>query len=638
MQIKSLVLYNKLNLAKRVLEFNLNAVNIIVGIQATGKSSIGKIIDYCLGQTRCDIPAGVIRNNVDWYALQLEHEGNFFMIARKAPKENNESSTIYKYLFRADEIPDNLDNFIDTNRDDMVKILNKIIGIKENSKEHEWSNDVVVASIRDAMYYCFQNQGEIASEKYLFHRQSEAALANRLKDTLLYFLGVNNEEMLALSKERKQLRHELAKIKAEIRESDIFVKIRLEKARDLWIEASLYGLIEDKYDFENLNYHEVVEVFQNIIDANMDFRNSELIHTPLDEIKIKQKELDDLKHQIDNLKYRKTSLKTYWENAVGYYNEMNYQNNRLKSIGLFDKLDFRSGVCPFCSNPVEDDDVSSFIRNSIISLDANLSSMSVVDSSYKKENQRINKKIEDLKESYIRIKRDLDAVFEANESALAMKNNQLATGKIIGKISLWMESIVPEDVLAKKRKEKENIEKRLDEIEEILGAANIDSLMNNIISIIQSDMTNWASKLELEYAGKVYSLDYKKITLMVYGDKRPIPLKELGSGANILACHLITLFALHKYFNENHRPVPRFLFLDQPSQVYFPGAVGIESTDDVAVKRLYDFMFKVVNEYIPGLQLIIVEHADLNDDKYQNSIVERWNEKNGVKLIPSFWY
>ena len=54
------------------------------------------------------------------------------------------------------------------------------------------------------------------------------------------------------------------------------------------------------------------------------------------------------------------------------------------------------------------------------------------------------------------------------------------------------------------------------------------------------------------------------------GTDGPIPMERMGSGENWVGYHLIAHFALHRWFAERHRPVPRFVFIDQPSQVYFP--------------------------------------------------------------------
>jgi hypothetical protein len=99
---------------------------------------------------------------------------------------------------------------------------------------------------------------------------------------------------------------------------------------------------------------------------------------------------------------------------------------------------------------------------------------------------------------------------------------------------------------------------------------------------------------------------------------------------------------LHRWFAERQRPVPRFLFLDQPSQVYFPpekdvdGSIAVLSEDDrAAVKRMFRLVFDAVAEVAPHLQVIITEHADINETWYQSAINERW--RGGLKLIPDDW-
>jgi len=44
--------------------------------------------------------------------------------------------------------------------------------------------------------------------------------------------------------------------------------------------------------------------------------------------------------------------------------------------------------------------------------------------------------------------------------------------------------------------------------------------------------------------------------------------------AEKLAAHL----ALHQWFATRSRPVPHFLFLDQPSQIYFPPEKDIDGS------------------------------------------------------------
>jgi hypothetical protein len=128
-----------------------------------------------------------------------------------------------------------------------------------------------------------------------------------------------------------------------------------------------------------------------------------------------------------------------------------------------------------------------------------------------------------------------------------------------------------------------------------------------------------------------------KVTAVV-DHGRPIPLKEMGSGANWLGSHLITMFGLHKYFVNNNRPVPNFLFLDQPSQVYFPeGSTADEDMDIQAVTKVFSFIRERVAALDGKMQVIVVDHAKLDDAEFIAETIEDW-KYTGLKLVPPDWY
>ena len=118
----------------------------------------------------------------------------------------------------------------------------------------------------------------------------------------------------------------------------------------------------------------------------------------------------------------------------------------------------------------------------------------------------------------------------------------------------------------------------------------------------------------------------------------------MGSGENWVGYHLIAHLTLHSWFSHRNRPVPRFLFLDQPSQVYFPGEQEVAaemSIDDLsendrsAVKRMFQYIFSAVQSTDPSFQVIVTEHADIDEEWYQSAVIERW--RGGLKLVPEDW-
>ena len=168
--------------------------------------------------------------------------------------------------------------------------------------------------------------------------------------------------------------------------------------------------------------------------------------------------------------------------------------------------------------------------------------------------------------------------------------------------------------------------------------------VQSALSIISRKMSAWATCLQLEHAEFPLRLDLRRLTVIADGVDGPIPMERMGSGENWVGYHLITHFALHNWFVSRHRPVPRFVFIDQPSQVYFPededwqrqenGTVGL-GEDRQKVERMYRLAYDVVQELNGQFQIIITDHANINQQWFQESVVERWRE--GSKLIPTEW-
>lgn len=140
---------------------------------------------------------------------------------------------------------------------------------------------------------------------------------------------------------------------------------------------------------------------------------------------------------------------------------------------------------------------------------------------------------------------------------------------MIGRISLWIESVENDTKSDKQEQIIKRIEDRIREIDEILDVDSVDDRKQSALSRIQENMTKWAKELELEHCDSPYRLDLNKVTVVVDKPDRPVPLKQLGSGSNWVGVHLIAYFALQYYFIGTNRPVPSFLFFDQPHRFIF---------------------------------------------------------------------
>ena len=140
-----------------------------------------------------------------------------------------------------------------------------------------------------------------------------------------------------------------------------------------------------------------------------------------------------------------------------------------------------------------------------------------------------------------------------------------------------------------------------------------------------------------------------ELTVRVHRQGRKDFLWEIGSASNWLGYHLSLLLALHMYFiTLPSNPVPTFLMLDQPSQVYFPRKLaGTKKKDELdpkladedreKVKTIFAQLGMVADNSQGKLQIIVVDHADQDIWGKLKGIhrVDDWRGTN--KLVPEEW-
>src|SRR5579885_1807288 len=171
----------------------------------------------------------------------------------------------------------------------------------------------------------------------------------------------------------------------------------------------------------------------------------------------------------------------------------------------------------------------------------------------------------------------------------------------------------------------------------------VEDRLNSILQVIGRDLSHWAEELQLEHSDSPIGFEMKNLTVVAYKDTGPIRLRQMGSAENWMGYHVITHLALHKFFVEKARPVPGLLILDQPTQAFYPPDPTDDRTleelkdeDRAAVRRLFRLIFDVTEAAQPNLQVIIMDHADLNEGWFQDAVIEKWRGK--TKLVPETWY
>jgi hypothetical protein len=209
-----------------------------------------------------------------------------------------------------------------------------------------------------------------------------------------------------------------------------------------------------------------------------------------------------------------------------------------------------------------------------------------------------------------------------------------------GRISAFLERYESRDSgrIGRVRTRMEVRAAKMTEIEATIDPELIAERQASKSNLISAYMGEWARELELEHSEGALRLDLKNLTVIADTPSGPAVLRRIGSGQNWVGYHVVAHAALHRIFIEEDRPVPRFLFLDQPTQAHYPSdkqnSDSQQDSDRRAVRNLYRFLDTFTKKY-RDFQIIVCDHANLDEDWFQKAVVENWRE--GEKLVPEDW-
>ena len=313
---------------------------------------------------------------------------------------------------------------------------------------------------------------------------------------------------------------------------------------------------------------------------------------------------------------------------------------------LFDEQDDEKYcVCPLCQSQLAEDHSLPFIsdlRESITELEAQVRSVEERSPQMQQVVRMLEERLKEVQRKLRENRESLEALQASNQKLQTLRDRAARRAHVLGRIGLYLESLPHLEDTSKLKSEIAALQAQIAQLSEELSDEVVQERIQSFLSNLSRDMSKWARELSLEHSEHPLRLDLRRLTVVADGDDGPIPMERMGSGENWVGYHLIAHFALHKWFVEHNRPVPRLLFIDQPSQVYFPEDRDWErSTEDThgedreAVIRMYKLSLKLVEQLSPSFQIIITDHANIDETWFQDSIVERWRE--GRKLVPTEW-
>ena len=640
MQIKNIVLYKNSNFDHRILPFQTGEVNIITGESSTGKTAIIDIVDYCLGSKSFNVKGSKIRDSVSWFAVTVQFANEEVFIARENPTFLGKQSTKAIYFSHADNIV--IPRFKELTNNSTISALNDFIsnklGISENLQiAPNNTRDSLETTFKHSRLFSFQPQNVIAEFKYLFFNQDDPFVSMAIKDTFPYILGAIREDELLIQQKLTSKKKELNKLLRQKKVEESIHEQSITQLKSLVEEAKELDLISESIDIQN--DEDAIAALKKVLELDETVQSisseNEQIGKLLEKKRGLKPELSDIKNEI-------YAVKSFSDNADTYKEQAASQHDRLLSIELYKEPTNKTHWNSLIGEEV--DTITPTIEAINNSLKNLLDGLRFTEQE-KPKIQRILIELEKKKDDKIDEVKAVEAsirhIYKQNAELDRLKNLNIKKGKVIGRISLFFDSV---NLIEKDSSLNLKIASLNDEIEKLESSISQDEKENKINAILNKIniiLSSWSDKINWEYQAYNLRFDIKKLTIFADSDTKSESLQQMGSGENWLACHLLIHLALHKHFIDKKRPVPNFIIFDQPTQVHYPKGyketsdTKLESSDETADKRMFRFIFNVVRELTPNLQVIITDHADFNEQTFQSAIVEKW--RDGKKLVPEEW-
>jgi hypothetical protein len=638
MQILAIVIYK--GDERRIVRFKPGQINVLPGWSKKGKSSLLEIAEFCLGRTTPTYPGGEL-DVVSWFGLLADFDGTRVFFGRPAPTPGAATASSAMYSEGIDDVPEASELAPNTDARNLRKQLGRLLGIPEDDAAAGVAS-LPRATSGQALLFCFQRQGEIANANQLFHRANEDGKPRTIRDSLPFFLGAADSDYLAdqarlrdLRAAAREVERELSQVRADASQLNV-------RAITLLAEAASVGLIDSEPpagvgEREALLLLRAVEQTERRSDEG-DSGGA------VQEARLRT-QLQELNLDLRRVQEKRAALHVLRQERTEFGDEVGEQRDRLLSLALLPRVE-SAATCPICESTLSEvDATSASLREGA----AELRSRLVGVRSLEPERRRA---VAALRQQQAGIRNRIRAVQESL-SNLAAQDMRLAglqlserRAYVRGKVSQFLQSLAPtEEVQLRLLEDRHtHLLAEIDRLDAELDPAGVAARLSAALSFINEWISDGAKELGLEY--ERMRLDLVSLTVIADRRRGQLPLDRIGSAANAVGYHVTAHAALHRWFVEEDRPVPRFLFLDQPEQAFFPEDLAADVRDPSeafgdddwnSVRSIYSFLHQITTQLGGQLQVIVVGHAKLDDlDWFADAMVEDWkNEHSG--LVPQSW-
>jgi hypothetical protein len=647
MKIKSIHLYSH-DGRRRDLQFKVDGLNVITGRSKTGKSALSEIIEYCMGCSKFKVPVGTIRDKVAWFAVIYQFPNEQVLIAKPTPTAGVTScSTAMQRRGGQLPVPNFKDLVVNTDDEAVVALLSRLLGMPENRTDVaiQHSRASYNANVKHTYYYLFQKQDIVTSKSQLFYRQTENFQSQAIRDTLPILLGAYSHDRYELEDKLRATNRKLKLTEKLLAQARYAIDTAPQTGIRLFSEAKAVGII--RLENQETGVDGVIDALRTALEwtpASVPADDGHRISQLEEEIGQLRKERREIQARID-------AAHQFSKRSGGFESEAQEQQDRLASIKALPKNpETGEWQWPFCEvNLALESSIAKVLLNELTTLDEEMRIVAGQRPRLVAYLTEQDGKVQEVVDAIKSKEAELSAAIAANEMIAQMGTRNNAAARVVGRVSLFLENLIPNRELASREAEQRRLKLKIKELEKRVGTDDSHDTLISILNNISAQVSRNLQAFEAEFSEFPARLDLKELTIVIDFPAGPVPMSLTGSVENHLAQHLSALLALHLFASQNNCPIPQFLLIDQPTQVYFPSQAAyreadrsvkqteaVADADLAAVRRLFKLLLKFTQQDAPGFQLIVTEHANLRDEWFQDTLVEQpWTKPPA--LVPDDW-
>jgi len=647
------------DLGPRVIPFEPGRINVISGESATGKSTVTWIIDYCLGSEKCSIPVGLIRDVTGWFGLHIRFANAEMIVARRNPGDQQTTSDIYWAEGLDLSVPPVI---VGKNArvEDLKDRLNQISNLP--SLDFSGGEDVGFGgrpSCRDMASFNFQPQHIVANPYTFFYKADTTENREKLKIIFPLVLGATNASTLEKQRELKDTEHEYERVRRELETRLSAARVWEAEVESYYLQARGLGLLPgsespasgwslDKYMLELQKVPARVRAMDipDVREGTNEAAANELNRVVNEEDELAQ-ETGSLRRRLEKIEQLSTAVDQYG-------NDLARQEDRLQGVGWFEERLRDAHECPLCAA------VHTQGNAQLTDLQALAREMKSLTASVHQAPAKLDRETATLrvelreKEASLSKARHKRKFLEDTTTALAAQRQRVRQIYLfVGRVEQALENVSASRNVDDIRGRVQALALRVAELRRELDPQNQRDRLKAALDRVSAGITEYARLLGLEHASESVRLNPRELTLQFSPlSGRTDYLWEVGSGQNWVGYHIAGLLALHEHFiSLGESPVPSFLVIDQPSQVYFPEAWPSldhapdragnpdRSPDIEGVHRIFKALATFLEVVSAQFQIIVTEHAGSitwGGIPYVH-LVGNWREGHNEFLIPSAW-